>query len=237
MAESQPEAGPSNPTSAALRPVKLAGVPDHWTQSTTIRQKLALLKDDVQQYEILGRKLENITDEPVWDAMIPFGPLAYFPGQLVHTNDITVSLPSPPPLPDEDSSATSPQPSSLNESRPILKSAKQARELAARDRARIERIVARTEEELSKAEEVGKKTGGDGLEEGWALNERGEVCHTSPIDSSSNLTPIFFPHFSFRSSTRRDSQSSIFKKNFLRKKTIMRSQSHQLRLFRLQRQQ
>lgn len=111
---------------------------------------------------------------------IPFGPLAYFPGQLVHTNDVTLTRPSPlPPTNPSSSVAAASPPAPPASDIAVLKSAKQARATAADDRDALERLVARVEEELHRADELAKQRGGDGLEEGWVLNEKGEV--SSPI--------------------------------------------------------
>ncbi|ORY82317.1 hypothetical protein BCR35DRAFT_81106 [Leucosporidium creatinivorum] len=82
----------SNP---ALRPLTLPA-PPAWSQLTSNKQRLAALKADLESSNKLATKLESFTDEPTWNAYIPFGPLAYFSGQLIHTNDITHTLPVSP---------------------------------------------------------------------------------------------------------------------------------------------
>ncbi|XP_029490459.2 unconventional prefoldin RPB5 interactor 1-like isoform X1 [Oncorhynchus nerka] len=43
-------------------------------------------------YEALENQLKTLPDEVSYDIMVPFGPLAFMPGKLVHTNEITVLL-------------------------------------------------------------------------------------------------------------------------------------------------
>ncbi|XP_062621068.1 unconventional prefoldin RPB5 interactor 1-like [Saccostrea cucullata] len=64
-------------------------------------QKLALFETDrkIKQwetfrsdYEALKKRLTTLPDKTKHDVMVPFGPLAFMPGQLVHTNEILVLL-------------------------------------------------------------------------------------------------------------------------------------------------
>ncbi|XP_022045326.1 unconventional prefoldin RPB5 interactor 1 [Acanthochromis polyacanthus] len=43
-------------------------------------------------YEALTDRLQTLPDQLSYDIMVPFGPLAFMPGKLVHTNEITVLL-------------------------------------------------------------------------------------------------------------------------------------------------
>ncbi|KAF3689062.1 Unconventional prefoldin RPB5 interactor [Channa argus] len=43
-------------------------------------------------YEALNDRLKTLPDQLSYDIMVPFGPLAFMPGKLVHTNEITVLL-------------------------------------------------------------------------------------------------------------------------------------------------
>lgn len=43
-------------------------------------------------YEALNARLQTLPDQLSYDIMVPFGPLAFMPGKLVHTNEITVLL-------------------------------------------------------------------------------------------------------------------------------------------------
>ncbi|TMS05716.1 Unconventional prefoldin RPB5 interactor [Larimichthys crocea] len=43
-------------------------------------------------YEALNERLQTLPDQLTYDIMVPFGPLAFMPGKLVHTNEITALL-------------------------------------------------------------------------------------------------------------------------------------------------
>uniref|UniRef100_UPI00398EA0F6 unconventional prefoldin RPB5 interactor 1 n=1 Tax=Pristiophorus japonicus TaxID=55135 RepID=UPI00398EA0F6 len=43
-------------------------------------------------YEALQGRLKTLPDKVSYDVMVPFGPLAFMPGQLIHTNEVTVLL-------------------------------------------------------------------------------------------------------------------------------------------------
>ncbi|KAM9753181.1 unconventional prefoldin RPB5 interactor 1 [Menidia menidia] len=43
-------------------------------------------------YEALNERLKTLPDQLSYDIMVPFGPLAFMPGKLVHTNEVTVLL-------------------------------------------------------------------------------------------------------------------------------------------------
>ncbi|XP_029010830.1 unconventional prefoldin RPB5 interactor 1 [Betta splendens] len=43
-------------------------------------------------YEALKDRLQTLPDQLSYDIMVPFGPLAFMPGKLVHTNEVTVLL-------------------------------------------------------------------------------------------------------------------------------------------------
>ncbi|XP_078256575.1 unconventional prefoldin RPB5 interactor 1 isoform X2 [Rhinoraja longicauda] len=43
-------------------------------------------------YEALQERLKTLPDKLCYDVMVPFGPLALMPGQLIHTNEVTVLL-------------------------------------------------------------------------------------------------------------------------------------------------
>ncbi|KDE07307.1 hypothetical protein MVLG_02354 [Microbotryum lychnidis-dioicae p1A1 Lamole] len=142
-----------------------------------LEHRLATLRANLQQYEKLLIKLETITDEPVWDAFIPFGPLAYFPGQLVHTNDIA----EPVPLAST-SSASAIKSSAGVGGDPVLRSAKQARASALIKKQAMEQDIAALEADISaqQAELVRQRAaraGGASQEDNWSFNERGEVIN------------------------------------------------------------
>ncbi|XP_044050534.1 unconventional prefoldin RPB5 interactor 1 [Siniperca chuatsi] len=43
-------------------------------------------------YEALNDRLQTLPDQLSYDIMVPFGPLAFMPGKLVHTNEVTALL-------------------------------------------------------------------------------------------------------------------------------------------------
>nr|XP_040017768.1 unconventional prefoldin RPB5 interactor 1-like [Gasterosteus aculeatus aculeatus] len=43
-------------------------------------------------YEALTERLQTLPDQLSYDIMVPFGPLAFMPGKLVHTNEVTALL-------------------------------------------------------------------------------------------------------------------------------------------------
>ncbi|KAJ1966818.1 hypothetical protein IWQ62_002233, partial [Dispira parvispora] len=43
-------------------------------------------------YKALSQRLTTLPDETNYDVQVPFGPLAFFPGKLIHTNEIMVLL-------------------------------------------------------------------------------------------------------------------------------------------------
>nr|XP_033797845.1 unconventional prefoldin RPB5 interactor 1 isoform X2 [Geotrypetes seraphini] len=43
-------------------------------------------------YEVLQKRLSSLPDKLSYDIMVPFGSLAFMPGKLVHTNEVTVLL-------------------------------------------------------------------------------------------------------------------------------------------------
>ncbi|XP_068938680.1 unconventional prefoldin RPB5 interactor 1 isoform X2 [Petaurus breviceps papuanus] len=45
-----------------------------------------------RDYEALQERLNTLPDKLSYDIMVPFGPLAFMPGQLVNTNEVTVLL-------------------------------------------------------------------------------------------------------------------------------------------------
>ncbi|KAI5481688.1 hypothetical protein MNV49_002914 [Pseudohyphozyma bogoriensis] len=162
-------------STSALRPVTVPRLPAAYSEVNQLKQVLAALEADVEGYRKLEDKLANITDEPQWNAQIPFGPLAYFHGRLVHTNDILVPLPAPLPS----TSTTSTQSNKAEAAPPTLRSAKQAREAAAKAREQVEKRVVELKKEIETKEklESSSKSVYPGLEDGWAVNENGEILN------------------------------------------------------------
>ncbi|GAA6009215.1 hypothetical protein JCM11491_004230 [Sporobolomyces phaffii] len=172
-----------------LRPLTLPSLSPSLARLSALKSRISALEAQVEQYARLAAKLETFTDEPTWNAYIPFGPLAFFPGQLVHTNDITQTIP-----PDSEPARTvAGQTEQAGETRAVLRSAKQARSEAERLRtetlAHIENLkkeVAGVESDLKQERERDRKSGkkngagaalGLGEDEDWTVNERGEVIN------------------------------------------------------------
>ncbi|GAA5932411.1 uncharacterized protein JCM15063_001216 [Sporobolomyces koalae] len=176
---------------ANLRPVTLPSLSPTLTRLAQLKSEVANLHSQVDRFQKLAIKLETFTDEPTWDAYIPFGPLAFFPGQLVHTNDITQTVsPSTASGKAKDESETAAKTEPLPS---VLRSAKQARLEADRLRtetlARIDTLKAeilKVEADL-KQERTHERQAGQGNREGaalglgddedWTVNERGEVIN------------------------------------------------------------
>ncbi|XP_056622887.1 unconventional prefoldin RPB5 interactor 1 [Triplophysa dalaica] len=56
------------------------------------RSKIEHWKKVEKDYESLQERLKTLPDKLSYDIMVPFGPLAFMPGKLVHTNELTVLL-------------------------------------------------------------------------------------------------------------------------------------------------
>jgi len=41
----------------------------------------------LEDYKVLSKQLTTIADKISYDVMVPFGPKAFFPGKLRHTNE------------------------------------------------------------------------------------------------------------------------------------------------------
>ncbi|GAA5869786.1 hypothetical protein JCM16303_001792 [Sporobolomyces ruberrimus] len=172
-----------------LRPLTLPSLSPSLTRLSNLKSEISFLHSKVDQYSKLAHKLETFSDEPTWNAYVPFGPLAYFPGQLVHTNDITQTV----SVPGEGTEAKEGESKQAGQTKTVLRSAKQARLEAERLRkesvAQIESLtkeITALEADLRKEREESRKTGkrgnegaalGLGEDEDWTVNERGEVIN------------------------------------------------------------
>ncbi|RXN11024.1 unconventional prefoldin RPB5 interactor 1 [Labeo rohita] len=56
------------------------------------RSQIEHWKKVENDYESLQDRLRTLPDKLSYDIMVPFGPLAFMPGKLVHTNELTVLL-------------------------------------------------------------------------------------------------------------------------------------------------
>uniref|UniRef100_A0A3B3ZBZ7 Uncharacterized protein n=1 Tax=Periophthalmus magnuspinnatus TaxID=409849 RepID=A0A3B3ZBZ7_9GOBI len=77
-----PRGPPTNPPAKARPPAAAAPFPEPFTV-------VWILSGD---YEALNDRLKTLPDQLSYDVMVPFGPLAFMPGKLVHTNEVTVLL-------------------------------------------------------------------------------------------------------------------------------------------------
>ncbi|XP_009697282.1 PREDICTED: unconventional prefoldin RPB5 interactor 1 [Cariama cristata] len=59
---------------------------------TSCQEKIRHWKKVESDYEALQERLHTLPDKLSYDIMVPFGPLAFMPGKLVHTNEVTVLL-------------------------------------------------------------------------------------------------------------------------------------------------
>ncbi|ETE69418.1 Unconventional prefoldin RPB5 interactor, partial [Ophiophagus hannah] len=59
---------------------------------TSCQEKIQHWKKVESDYEALQDRLNTLPDKLSYDIMVPFGPLAFMPGRLVHTNEVTVLL-------------------------------------------------------------------------------------------------------------------------------------------------
>ncbi|GAA5945557.1 hypothetical protein JCM3775_002630 [Rhodotorula graminis] len=172
----------ADPNPAALRPLTVPSLSPDLSNLQQLRVQLAQAKDKIHSYRHLDHKLATFTDEPTWNAYIPVGPLAYFPGQLIHTNDIT-RVDNPPQA---DAADQDPQP------RRVLRSAKQARGDVAQAVKDLEAQVVTLTREIEAAEadlrkkrdderKLGKGAASAGTadlgDEDWTINAQGEVIN------------------------------------------------------------
>ncbi|KAL1769089.1 unconventional prefoldin RPB5 interactor 1 [Sigmodon hispidus] len=59
---------------------------------TNCREKIQHWEKVHNDYSALQERLRTLPDKLSYDIMVPFGPLAFMPGKLVHTNEVTVLL-------------------------------------------------------------------------------------------------------------------------------------------------
>lgn len=142
---------------SALRPITLPSLPPDLVHLSSLKQQLQHTKQQIKAHEQLQTKLSDITDEPSWEALvslhffspfsvlfpflpalhcaklpllsqIPFGPLAYFPGKLVHTNDVTQTISTSSPSGTDQSSNVEGGKAAAGETKKVLRSAKKSRD-------------------------------------------------------------------------------------------------------------
>ncbi|KAK4058259.1 hypothetical protein OIO90_000416 [Microbotryomycetes sp. JL221] len=160
--------------------------PVTWTRLQQTRHRLDQVKQQLEQASKLVTKFDSITDEPVWDAYIPVGPLAFFKGQLVHTNDITQHFPTSQIEPEQQIKASESE-TVTDASGPdwrsgqgwtILKSAKQAKQSVTQRTQELETLVKQLEIEIDEQEQQHKaEQRQTGANEDWTFNDNGEVIN------------------------------------------------------------
>uniref|UniRef100_H2YY59 Unconventional prefoldin RPB5 interactor n=1 Tax=Ciona savignyi TaxID=51511 RepID=H2YY59_CIOSA len=64
----------------------------HKQASLEAKQQLKHWEGVKSDYENLAQRLDTLPDKMSYDIMVPFGPLAFSPGKLVHTNELLVHL-------------------------------------------------------------------------------------------------------------------------------------------------
>ncbi|XP_055450930.1 unconventional prefoldin RPB5 interactor 1 [Psammomys obesus] len=93
--EPEPEPQPLAEASAAapLRVAEVARLREEQQKVVTnCREKIQHWEKVDNDYSALQERLRSLPDKLSYDIMVPFGPLAFMPGKLVHTNEVTVLL-------------------------------------------------------------------------------------------------------------------------------------------------
>ncbi|XP_051884160.1 unconventional prefoldin RPB5 interactor 1 isoform X2 [Pristis pectinata] len=65
---------------------------EHGKVVSSCKEKIQHWVKVQSDYEALQGRLKTLPDKLSYDVMVPFGPLAFMPGQLIHTNEVTVLL-------------------------------------------------------------------------------------------------------------------------------------------------
>ncbi|KAM6223149.1 unconventional prefoldin RPB5 interactor 1 [Rhynchocyon petersi] len=93
--EASPDPGPpaSASASAPLRALELARLREEQEKVVTnCQEKIQHWKKVDNDYNALQERLRTLPDKLSYNIMVPFGPFAFMPGKLVHTNEVTVLL-------------------------------------------------------------------------------------------------------------------------------------------------
>ncbi|XP_072926217.1 unconventional prefoldin RPB5 interactor 1 isoform X1 [Hemitrygon akajei] len=88
MADSQPCSAVKLPPSQPLSRLR----EEHAKVVSNCKEKIEHWVKVQSDYEALQGRLKTLPDKLSYDVMVPFGPLAFMPGQLIHTNEVTVLL-------------------------------------------------------------------------------------------------------------------------------------------------
>ncbi|XP_006887930.1 PREDICTED: unconventional prefoldin RPB5 interactor 1 [Elephantulus edwardii] len=91
--EALPDSGPQASASAPLRAPELARLREEQEKVVTnCQEKIQHWKKVDNDYNALQERLKTLPDKLSYNIMVPFGPFAFMPGKLVHTNEVTVLL-------------------------------------------------------------------------------------------------------------------------------------------------
>ncbi|KAM5236546.1 unconventional prefoldin RPB5 interactor 1 [Ctenodactylus gundi] len=90
---SDPEPSASASAAAPLRAPEVARLREEQEKVVTnCREKIQHWKKVDDDYNALQERLSTLPDKLSYNIMVPFGPFAFMPGKLVHTNEVTVLL-------------------------------------------------------------------------------------------------------------------------------------------------
>lgn len=96
--ETPPEPSPPSASASAQVPVPLRA-PDvarlreeQEKVVTNCQERIQHWKKVDNDYNALRERLSTLPDKLSYNIMVPFGPFAFMPGKLVHTNEVTVLL-------------------------------------------------------------------------------------------------------------------------------------------------
>ncbi|KAM6152952.1 unconventional prefoldin RPB5 interactor 1 [Erethizon dorsatum] len=92
-APSDPEPHASASAAAPLRAPEVARLREEQAKVVTnCQEKIQHWKKVDDDYNALQERLSTLPDKLSYNIMVPFGPFAFMPGKLVHTNEVTVLL-------------------------------------------------------------------------------------------------------------------------------------------------
>ncbi|XP_072374247.1 unconventional prefoldin RPB5 interactor 1 isoform X1 [Scyliorhinus torazame] len=92
MADAQHRPGSAG-TAARSEPLTLTRLrEEHGKVVASCKEKIQHWVKVQDDYEALQSRLKTLPDKVSYDVMVPFGSLAFMPGQLIHTNEVTVLL-------------------------------------------------------------------------------------------------------------------------------------------------
>ncbi|XP_023988338.1 unconventional prefoldin RPB5 interactor 1 [Physeter macrocephalus] len=91
--DSGPHASASASAAAPLRAPEVARLREEQEKVVTnCQEKIQHWKKVDNDYNALEERLSTLPDKLSYNIMVPFGPFAFMPGKLVHTNEVTVLL-------------------------------------------------------------------------------------------------------------------------------------------------